>query len=308
MRLSVTDQCNLSCCYCKPNGTPYCQKNTQRINFFETLEVARHIDSIAGINKIRITGGEPLLAPNVATLVHKLHQQFPKAELCLTTNGILLKRFVRDLKQAGLHRINISLDAANNKSFAQITGGGRFEDVWDSILATQQQGYAPKLNCVLLRSLNSHQLVDLVHTAAQLGVEIRFIELMPMGRTHAFFEQEFVSGEQAFLALCDELPCLGPRDATSTAKRYAFKTENQEVIVGFVTPMSHPFCAGCDRLRLDCFGNLIGCLRSQQGINVIEPLRKRQWDQVENRIERVWQSKKGPMGQWAKKSMAAIGG
>ena len=179
LRVSITEKCNLKCVYCRPDNTPF-RYNDDMLTY---SEIARLVKAMAkfGLTKVRITGGEPLVRPNVDELI-KMLKEIPKIEdVSLTTNGITLKKHIKSLKDAGLDRLNISIDSLNENKFFQITRG-RLKDVIDGIKEAKKYGVEPiKINAVVMKNINDDEILDFVQFAKDYEVEIRFIEMMPIG-------------------------------------------------------------------------------------------------------------------------------
>ena len=311
LRLSVTDRCNYRCLYCRPQEGGESPKEVLRVE--EWVELLSHMNHALPLRKIRLTGGEPLLAPDIHLLVKALHTRFPETELCLTTNGALLARKADQLRRAGLDRINISLDAFRPQSFSTLTRGGKLDRVLQGVKAARTAGFGRiKINSVLLRTYNGPDLTELVRFGVRHGCEPRFIELMPLGEGRAIHEREFLSSREAVEILSRDMQYLGVTDNTdgdsATAVIHRFIDADQEIRVGMIAPVSHPFCSQCDRLRMDSGGTLYPCLRKLEGVNLLEPLRLGDTERLDTLIRRVIPSKLPPGESWPRRRMHAIGG
>ena len=210
LRLSVTDHCNLRCRYCRPaRGEPDGDRSAYALDA-ELLGLVMLVEEERPIEKLRLTGGEPLLRPDVATLVSRLRARLPHASLCMTTNAMLLAPMARPLRQAGLDGLNVSIDSADATTLARLTRGGRLEAAMDGIRAAQEAGFRNiKINSVLLRRFNVEGLTCLVRLASSQRCEIRFIELMPCGQGADLFPTDFIPAEEALALLQREFPYLG---------------------------------------------------------------------------------------------------
>jgi GTP 3',8-cyclase len=218
---------------------------------------------LTAIRKVRLTGGEPLLRIGLPALVGKLRRLLPNAELAMTTNGTLLPAAAAALRDEGLDAVNISLDTTHPAAFADLTGGGRVDSVLAGIEAARRAGFDRlKLNAVLLRSLRGERLSELVRFAARCGSELRFLELMPIGPGAAIFAREYLGADEALDELRQSFGQPAQLPSSSNSWRYRFVVDGVAVTVGLIAPVSHPFCTGCDRLRLDANGRLYPCLRS----------------------------------------------
>ena len=265
LRLSVTDRCNLRCTYCMPaRDVKFLPKSA----LLDTQELARLVRVLArtGIEKVRITGGEPLLRRDLASLVEHI-ASFPGIrELALTTNAILLAAQARALAAAGLQRVNISLDSLDPGQFARITRGGRLRDVLAGIDAACHAGLTPvKINVVVMRGWNDHELPAFVELALSRPVEVRFIERMPVG---SLSELGSFMSEAEMRELLQGYTLVDlPRD-TSPAHPVSVRRGSAQGQIGFVSPMTRPFCASCDRVRLTAQGALRACLFDAAGVDV----------------------------------------
>lgn len=315
LRLSVTSRCNLHCPYCRSEDLEPGQSDTLADE--EMLQLVQQIDRVAAIGKVRLTGGEPLRRPNLPELIRRLRRVLPSAELCLTTNGTLLAALAAPLKQAGIDGINISLDAVDQQRYRAGTGGGIVDDVLAGLEAARGAGFARlKINAVLQRSINADELVRLVRLAHRYGGAMRFIELMPIGIAAEIFEREYLPADEALSRIGAELSYLGPLGTEGTAQLHRFRdrrepdtnNDNQEITIGFITPISHPFCDTCNRVRLDCRGHLRSCLRLQDGVDLAAPLRAGHGEELERRIRAALQDKCPATASWPDRPMSAIGG
>lgn len=308
LRLSITDRCNLQCLYCRSDEKSGALNKMPLATEEELVLLVAQIASRTPLNKIRITGGEPLLHPRVISIVEVLRTLLPQTELCLTTNGICLPQFAEPLRAAGLNRLNISLDAPEADSFKRITSG-LLEQVLAGLDAARAAGFTGlRLNAVLMRSINQGHLADLVRLAIRYEAQIRFIELMPMGPAATFYEREYFSSTAALDELNRSFAEQGRTALSGTSRPHVFLVENRLVKVGFITPISHPFCGQCDRLRLDCRGRLFACLREDHGRDLLQPLKSGDQASVLARIDDILASKGSPLANWPDRHMQHIGG
>lgn len=260
LRVSVTDLCNLRCRYCMPNGV--CRREHEDILSFE--EIAEIVEAAAklGISKIRITGGEPLVRRDCVELCRMLSAIDGIREIDMTTNATLLPRYARALKAAGLNRVNISIDSLVPEKYAQITGGGVLEDALAGVRAAADAGLRPiKLNTVLIGGFNDDEIPSFVELTREMPIELRFIELMPMGGR--FGKEAYLPADTVLQRVPElrELPHNG-----GVARLYSLPDGRGRV--GLISPLSRHFCASCNRLRLTSEGNLKPCLHSNQEIPV----------------------------------------
>ena len=260
LRVSVTDLCNLRCRYCMPDGV--CRKRHEDILTFEEITEIVTAAAALGIRKVRVTGGEPLVRRGCVDLCRMIAAVPGVEEVDLTTNGVLLEKYARDLRAAGVKRVNISIDSLVPEKYADITGGGRLADALAGIRAAREAGLAPiKLNCVLIGGFNDDEIGDFVELTRAEPVELRFIELMPMGGR--FGRSAYLPGS-VVLERAPDLAALP--DNGGVARLY--RLPDGAGRVGIISPVSRHFCASCNRLRLTSEGALKPCLHSDQEISV----------------------------------------
>jgi cyclic pyranopterin phosphate synthase len=308
LRLSVTDRCNLRCAYCRPaDGSP--PKDPDRASGDELLKLVESIHGEFPIGKLRLTGGEPLLADDLPQLTRQIRAILPHTQIGMTTNGLLLPRYARPLLEAGLESLNISLDTLSEHGFRDLTRGGQLARTVDGLRAAAEAGFVGiKLNAVLLRTVNGDQLCNLLRLAAGWGCEIRFIELMPTGEGAHLFDREYMSAEEAHKQLTSEFDYLGSEPNTGTARRHRLRVDGRPTIVGYIPTVSEPFCEGCDRYRLDVRGRLYACLRDGTGQDLLTPWRAGQTEVVAERIHAAMSGKTIPLGVWPTRLMVGVGG
>ena len=269
LRISLTDHCNLRCTYCMPaEGVPWLPKVT--LLTADELVTIAGIAVAAGIEEIRLTGGEPLLRTDIVSLVAALaalEGPAGRPEVSMTTNGIGLMRLARPLADAGLARVNISLDTLSRDTFKQLARRDRLDDTLLGIAAAIDAGMTPlKLNTVLMRGVNDHEAVALLDHAHNLGAELRFIEQMPLDAGHTWSREGMITADeiQAWLSASYLLEALPGRGA-APAERYLVRPVGQPDAeplgtVGIIASVTRPFCGTCDRLRLTADGQLRNCL------------------------------------------------
>ncbi len=309
LRLSVTDRCNLRCRYCRPALSGAKSASATLASDEELLGLIAILHEEFPIYKVRITGGEPLLRPGLPALIEKLHARMPNAELAMTTNAVLLKQHAAAVRRAGVEFLNTSLDTLSAELCKELTRGGELRTIVDGIRAARAAGFPQiRINTVLMRNYNGDSLPSLVRFAAELGCEIRFIELMPFGEGAAIYDREFLSAEEAMQSLEAEFTNLGPLPGSSTARRHRLLVDGREQAIGFITTVSHPFCDGCDRTRLDSRGRLYACLRTVHGVDLLTPYRAGRIDMVRSLIRGEVPNKSIPQGLWPRHDMVSIGG
>jgi cyclic pyranopterin phosphate synthase len=278
LRVSVTDRCNLRCVYCMPpEGVPW--RPHADILRYEEIEIVVRAAAELGVSKVRLTGGEPLVRPGVTELVRKCARVPGVDDLAMTTNGALLARYATELADAGLQRVNISLDTLRPERFARITRCGRLEDVLAGIEAARRAGLTPiKFNVVVVRGLNDDEVVDLARQTVEAGWNVRFIELMPVGNGGLVDENWRTRVVTAAEIRREIETALGPLEPAKMSvgggpARY-YRLPGARGTLGFITPISEHFCTRCNRLRLTADGRLRPCLLSEREIDLRTPLRQ----------------------------------
>ena len=268
LRLSVTDRCDLRCCYCMPSAGVAPVSREEILSFEEIVEVVRAIQQAASPLAVRFTGGEPLLRKGLAQLVAMLSAE-EVADLALTTNGQLLAEGAAELRSTGLQRVNISLDTLDSKRFVQISRGGDLRKTLAGIDAALEHELTPvKLNAVIMQGVNDDEIADLARFAVDRGCQLRFIELMPIGAARGGHADKFVPTDGIRAVLEAEFlfePSLSDARGPATVFPVQCRATGRRGTLGFISPRTHPFCDGCRRLRLTSRGELRSCLMHEQG-------------------------------------------
>ena len=308
LRISVTDRCNLRCAYCLP---PAGVRWRPRADLLSITEIVRVVEVAAGlgIRKIRLTGGEPLVRPDLPALVRAIACVPGIEEISLTTNGMLLEKLAAPLAEAGLKRVNVSLDTLDPEKFRRLTRFGNIERVWRGIEAAERAGLAPiKLNTVAIRGMNDDELLDLARLTLAHPWHVRFIELMPVGNEGDWGEGFPVPSERYFsvqemrarLAPLGLTPVPGP---LGNGPARTFRIPGAFGTVGFISPLGEHFCAACNRLRLTADGRLRPCLLLSDEIPVREALRQGQ--DITSLVQQAIEFKPSGHGLWAVGTHAA---
>lgn len=273
LRVSITDRCNLRCRYCMPEeGVDKLEHRT----ILSLEEMARLVGVAvkAGIRKVRLTGGEPLVRRNVVQLVKYIGSLPEIDDLAVTTNGVLYGPMAEDLRQAGLNRINFSLDSLNPERFDFMTRGGDLSVVKDSIFKALELGMHPvKINTVVIRGFNDDEVLDFVRLACEYPLHVRFIEFMPIGDLRYWSRERSINSNEikSMIESSYELESVKRVPGNGPAKYY--KISGGQGSIGFITPMSNHFCAECNRIRLTADGGLRACLHDRHEIDLKNPLR-----------------------------------
>ena len=262
LRLSVTDRCNCRCAYCMPAGGVPMLGHADILSFEELAAVARAAAEL-GVRKVRLTGGEPLARRGVVDLVRMVAAVPGVDEVAMTTNATLLAPVAGALREAGLSRLNVSLDTLRPDRYAKITRCGRLEDALAGFAAAREAGFSrTKVNCVLMGGVNDDEVADLAGLARNEAVDVRFIELMPIGPAAGWPRASFVAAD----AVLDALPGLELLGRDGVAELY--RMPGWAGRVGLIRPMSHKFCDGCSRIRVTADGKLKPCLHSAAEIDL----------------------------------------
>lgn len=278
LRISVTDRCNLRCVYCMPKEGLHWQRYEDQLTLDEIVRVAQ-VAAQGGVNRVRLTGGEPLVHPQIVEIVRRIAMIPGIEDIGLTTNGILLERLARPLKEAGLKRVNVSLDTLDGEKFKRITRGGEVSRVWKGIAAAERAELVPlKLNSVIVRGLNDDELAGLARLTIENEWHVRFIEIMPIGNVRDWGtgfpapDARYVSVQEMRQRLSDLnlQPVIGPA-GNGPARTY--RMPGALGTVGFISPLGEHFCENCNRLRLTSDGKLRACLVQPGEVSVREALR-----------------------------------
>jgi GTP 3',8-cyclase len=275
LRISVTDRCNFRCFYCLPHGEPPLARR-ETIVTFEELALAAEVFVDLGIEKIRLTGGEPLLRKDLPKLTEMIARLKPRLkDLALTTNGIDLPKHASALKDAGLDRVTISLDSLDRKNFQDITGVDAIEKVFAAIETAKKFEFEPiKLNAVIVRGRNDHEVADLAKFAREVDVKMRFIEFMPLDSGHEWDRKMVVSGREIYKTINDLFPLelIESSRGNQTAWNYRF-ADGAAGEIGIIAPVTEMFCGACSRIRLTADGQIRTCLFSTVEHNLRDEIR-----------------------------------
>ncbi len=290
LRISVTDRCNLRCIYCVPRDTLPRLAHTDILRYEEILRIVR-IGVSLGIDKVRITGGEPLVRKGLMGFLAQLAAISGIREVNLTTNAVLVGPFLEDLRAAGIQRLNISLDTLRRERFARLAGQDSFDQVWDNIRRACDLGFAPlKINVVAMRGINDDEFAEIAALTWKRPFQVRFIEYMPMGNPRLNHDP-FVSNEEVRRQI-ESLGKLEPVNRCAQdgpAERFRLAGAVGEI--GFISPRTRHFCGDCNRLRLTASGHLRPCLLSDRELDIKTPLRRgagdRELAEVFNRAARA---------------------
>lgn len=275
MRISITGRCNLKCTYCVPScGSVSNIPIPHMLTYEEILHIVR-VGARHGLNKIRITGGEPLVRKGVVDFVAALSRIEGIRDIAMTTNAVLLRNYAEPLKKAGLRRVNISLDTFDPVRFKEITRGDCFDRVWEGILEAERVGFNPvKINCVVTRGVNDHEVVEFAKLTLNRKIQVRFIEFMPVDDWESW-KRQFVPKAEMIQKIEEALGTLHPvHEEEKTGPAVLYKLEGAAGEVGFISAISEHFCDTCNRVRLTADGKMKHCLFSESYVDFREPLRR----------------------------------
>lgn len=262
LRLSVTDLCNLRCTYCMPGSGVNKRCHNDILSVEEIEEIVRATVA-CGIRKVRVTGGEPLVRNGIIEICRRISAIEGVQELCITTNGTLLPQYAAQLKQAGVHRLNISLDTLDSEKYKTITRNGKLEDALAGIDAALAAGFDNiKINAVLIGGVNDNEIPALLALTKDKSINVRFIELMPIGECASWSHERFISNSKV-LEMAPELEEIG-----SSGVAQLYRLPGGTGTVGLISPISCHFCPTCNRIRITADGKLKPCLHSSDEVNL----------------------------------------
>jgi cyclic pyranopterin phosphate synthase len=273
LRISLTDRCNLRCVYCMPEDMQF----RPRAELMQDDELFRLVQLLAelGFHKFRLTGGEPTVRANIVEIVRGIARTSGARSLSMTTNGLLLKQLARPLAEAGLQRVNVSIDTLDPAKFRRLTRWGDVQDVWEGIVAAEAAGLAPiKLNAVIVRGYNEDDVAELAALTLFHDWQTRFIEMMPFGDVAGFQQAQVVTAREMRERIEAKLGPLVPVDGgklDGEARLYRLPESLGEI--GFISSVTEPFCASCTRARLTADGKLRMCLLREYEMDLLTPLR-----------------------------------
>ncbi|MDI6890184.1 MAG: GTP 3',8-cyclase MoaA [Thermodesulfovibrionales bacterium] len=272
LRVSITDRCNLRCIYCMPSEGLTPIEHKEILRYEEIVRIVRIAAGI-GVRKVRITGGEPLVRKNATYLIASIRNIGGIEDLSLTTNGILLEQYAKELAEAGLERVNISLDSLRPDRYREITRGGDINSVLRGIEAAEKAGLRPiKINMVPIRGLNSDEIGEFAKMTLKVPYQVRFIEFMPFGTEDMWRPEKFISADE-IKSIAERIGPLTPAKLGKSGPARYFRFDGASGVVGFISPLSNHFCGECNRLRLTADGKLRPCLFSETEIDLKPALR-----------------------------------
>ncbi|RAL26088.1 GTP 3',8-cyclase MoaA [Thermoflavimicrobium daqui] len=296
LRISVTDRCNFRCQYCMPEeifGRDYVFLPKHKLLSFEEISRIVRIFASLGVTKIRITGGEPLLRKDLPELIRMISSTQMIEDIALTTNGVLLPHLALKLKQAGLQRINVSLDTLDNERFSQLNSRyHHVQQVLDGIEAAHQAGLEVKVNMVVMKGINDDEIITVARYFRDTETILRFIEFMDVGNTNGWNLKQVISKQEIVERIHAEMPIekINPNYFGEVATRYRYIGTHKEF--GVISSITEPFCTSCTRARLSSDGHLYTCLFASSGYNLLEYVRSGATDEeVKAKIIEIWQAR-----------------
>ncbi len=312
VRISVTDRCNLKCKYCVDGEFPFIPHD-EILRYEEIIRFVR-ICAGLGVTKIRLTGGEPLVRKDIALLIKEIASVRGIADIGLTTNGVYLGKMIRELKEAGLKRVNVSLDTLKKERFAWITGIDAFDDVLKSIKLAVYEGLHPvKINTVIIQGFNDDEILSFAKLAKTRNVEIRFIEFMPFGQSNLWTSEKIITSQEIEETIRTRYELI-PSVNIHRGPAKMFEIKDGLGRIGFISPISSHICSECNRIRLTSWGGIKPCLFGQEEYDVKAMFRKGALDDeirefIMNAV-RLKPERKAEMGQIRKcqLSLRNIGG
>ena len=274
LRVSVTDRCDLRCVYCMKEKMQF----LPRKDILTLEEIERLCDNFIdlGVEKIRITGGEPLVRSDIIKLIHKLNSKKSTTnlkEITLTTNGTLLKKYAKQLKENGIERINVSLDTINPEKYNQITRFGNIEKVFEGINEALDKEIRVKINTVVIKDFNENEIEDLINWTNSKKIDLTFIEVMPMEETDISREYQFTSLTEIFNNLNKIYNFKQSNHNTGGPAKF-YVSDNLSIKIGFISPLTNNFCASCNRVRISSTGKLFMCLGQNDYVDFMNIMRK----------------------------------
>ncbi|MFE6510463.1 GTP 3',8-cyclase MoaA [Nocardioides sp. NPDC057767] len=274
LRVSLTDRCNLRCTYCMPPEGLDWLPGDEVLTDDEVVRLIGVATGKLGVHEVRFTGGEPLVRRGLVSIVARTREVAPDAELSITTNALGLARMAGSLAEAGLNRVNVSLDSIRPETFAEITRRDRLQDVVDGLEAAADAGLGPiKINAVLLRGVNDDQAAELLGWSVERGYELRFIEQMPLDAQHGWSRDTMVTADDTLAALSAAFDLTPAEEPRGSAPAELFYVDGGPAKVGIIASVTRPFCGDCDRVRLTADGQVRDCLFARSESDLRTPLR-----------------------------------
>jgi cyclic pyranopterin phosphate synthase len=300
LRVSLTDRCNLRCTYCMPAEGLDWLPRAELLTDDEMVRLVRVAVELLGVREVRFTGGEPLLRRGVTGIVERVADLVPRPRLSLTTNGLGLVRLARPLREAGLDRVNVSVDTLRRETFQRLSRRDRLDDVLTGVAAADEAGLRPvKINTVLMRGVNDDEAVDLLRWSLARGYELRFIEQMPLDAQHSWDRSQMVTADEILVRLSSAFHLVPEgEEARGSAPAETWLVDGGPARVGVIGTVTRPFCGKCDRVRLTADGQVRNCLFAREESDLRTALRAGATDAE---LAERWRA-----AMWIKKAGAGI--
>jgi len=273
LRVSVTDRCNLRCRYCMPLEGIKFLPHSQILSLEEIARLVE-VSTRVGIRKVRITGGEPLVRKNIVQLIRYIKDIGPVDDIAITTNGILFADMAKELQDAGLNRVNISVDSLVAEKYSYITRGGDLKAAMNAVFkAMELEMFPVKINTVIINGFNDNEVLDFTELAYKYPVHLRFIEFMPVGDLSFFNRDVIISTDEVKQIIEQKYALIEGKKIKGNGPAKYYEIKNGQGTVGFINPMSHQFCGECNRIRMTAEGKLRACLYDRKELDAREHLR-----------------------------------
>ncbi len=300
LRVSLTDRCNLRCTYCMPAEGLDWLPRPELLTDDEMVRLVRVAVELLGVREVRFTGGEPLLRRGVTGIVERVADLVPRPRLSLTTNGLGLVRLARPLREAGLDRVNVSVDTLRRETFQRLSRRDRLDDVLTGVAAADEAGLRPvKINTVLMRGINDDEAVDLLRWSLARGYELRFIEQMPLDAQHSWDRSQMVTADEILVRLASAFHLVPEgEEVRGSAPAETWLVDGGPARVGVIGTVTRPFCGKCDRVRLTADGQVRNCLFAREESDLRTALRAGATDAE---LAERWRA-----AMWIKKAGAGI--
>jgi cyclic pyranopterin phosphate synthase len=286
LRISITDRCNLRCLYCMPSDGVRPAMHGDILSYEEISRVVK-VAARLGVTKIRLTGGEPLIRRNIGFLISSLKNIQGIHDLSMTTNGILLEKYAHEIAEAGLDRVNVSLDSLREERYRQITRGGDLSSVLRGLAAARQAGLDPvKINMVPMRGINDDEIINFARMTLDTGYQVRFIECMPTANSEFWSPGKYMTTDE-IKEIIGPIGALSPVRIRKNGPSKYFRFKGAQGVIGFISALTHHFCSDCNRVRLTADGQLRPCLFSETEIDLKSAMRNGASDDEIERLLRL---------------------
>lgn len=304
LRISLIGLCNLGCVYCVSNNEKKPLYKKKALNHLELIDIVKKLHLALDLKTIRLTGGEPTLYPQLTEFIKGLSSL--ELDIKMTTNGYNLEKLINPIYDAGLKHLNISLDTINENTFKKISNRTKVNKIIENIEKCNDKGFNIKLNTVIVKGINDHEIIDLLNYAHQLNIPIRFLELMKMGHLFSNEHEKYYFSEHEIIEIIKSKYTITKDIRTPHATATYFTLNNHNYKFGIIANESEPFCSDCDRLRLDISGNIYGCLSDNQPIDISEDFNNEKM--LAQKLQTALKQKQNDFFRGSELSMLAIGG